>query len=171
MKRKYRRAIWSALVVFPLALTAGYLTAKEPRGVASDKNVCSETNPGSLCNASTRCGSSSNPCVADIKRTSDAASVTPNIAGAKGNAPFCVKVGTTVTWQSTSKNTGFVLDFGASSPFDTPDGAIIGGSDRAVSVVAKRPGCFKYSVGACVAGAIYGMCDSQNAEIIVTNGD
>jgi hypothetical protein len=44
----------------------------------------------------------------------------------------------------------------------------MGGSDRAVSVVAKRPGCFKYSVGACVAGATYGMCDSKNAEMVVT---
>ena len=169
MKIKYSRAIWCGLMVFPLAMMAGYLTAKAARGASdNDKYLCSETNPGSLCNASTRCGSSSTPCTADVKRTSDGASVTPGIPGAKSNKPFCVKVGTTVTWQSSSKKTGFILDFGETSPFDTPDGAIIGGSDRAVSVVAKRPGCFKYSIGACVAGAIYGMCDSQNAELVVT---
>lgn len=167
MKTKCRIATWCGLVLFPLTLMAGYVTAKELHSDDS-KYLCSETNPGSMCNASTKCGSSSTPCLADIKRTSDSASVTPSISGAKPNAPFCVKVGTTVTWQSTSKKTGFVLDFGDSSPFDTPDGAIIGGSDRAVSVVAKRPGCFKYSVGACVAGAIYGMCDSKEAEIVVT---
>jgi hypothetical protein len=159
-------AIWCGLVLFLVALAAGYLTAKELRA-DNDKYVCSETNPGSMCNASTMCGSSSTPCMADVKRTSDSASVTPSIPDAKANAPFCVKLGTTVTWQSSSKKTGFVLDFGAASPFDTPDGAIMGGSDRSVSVVAKRPGCFKYSVGACVAGAIYGMCDSKNAEMVV----
>jgi hypothetical protein len=159
-------AIWCGLVLFLVTLAAGYLTAKELRG-DNDKYVCSETNPGSMCNASTTCGSSSTPCMADVKRTSDSTSVTPSIADAKANAPFCVKLGTTVTWQSSSKKTGFVLDFGAASPFDTPDGAIMGGSDRSVSVVAKRPGCFKYSVGACVAGAIYGMCDSKNAEMVV----
>ncbi|MFZ0645834.1 MAG: hypothetical protein WAM25_21975 [Candidatus Acidiferrales bacterium] len=164
---KRSMAVWCGLVLFLVTLTAGYLTAKDLRA-DNDKYVCSETNPGSMCNASTTCGSTSAPCVADVKRTSESASVTPSIPDAKANAPFCVKVGTTVTWQSSSKKTGFVLDFGASSPFDTPDGAIIGGSDRSVSVVAKRPGCFKYSVGACVAGAIYGMCDSKEAEIVVT---
>jgi hypothetical protein len=167
MKKRFSFVIWSCLVLFLFALTASYLAA---RGLRSDdnKSVCSETNPGSACNASATCGSSSSPCIVDVKRTRDSASVTPNLPGAKANAPFCVKVGTTVTWQSVSKNTGFVLDFGASSPFDTPDGAIMGGSDRAASVVAKRPGCFKYSLGACVAGATYGMCDSRNAELVVT---
>jgi hypothetical protein len=125
---RMQRGMWCGLVLFLVTLTAGYLTAKELHS-DSDEYLCSETNPGSMCNASTTCGSSSTPCIADVKRTSDAASVTPSIPGAKANAPFCVKVGTTVTWQSSSKKTGFVLDFGASSPFHTPDGAIMGGSD------------------------------------------
>jgi hypothetical protein len=102
----------------------------------------------------------------DVKRTSDATSATPSIAGAKGNSLFCVKVGTKVTWNSTEKENGFVVDMGPSSPFDPP-GAIIGGSDRSVSVVAKRKGCFKYSAGACKSGGIYGMCDTANAQLIV----
>ncbi len=105
-------------------------------------------------------------CSVDVKRTAAAASATPSIPGAKGNALFCVKVGTTVTWKSTEKDNGFVVDVGTSSPFDPP-GAIIGGSDRSVSVVAKRTGCFKYSAGACRSGAIYGMCDTANAKFIV----
>lgn len=165
MKRSM--AVWCGLVFSVVTLTAGYLAANELRN-DNDKYPCSETNPGSMCSATTTCGSSSTSCITDVKRTSNSASVTPSIPNAKANGPFCVKVGTTVTWQSSSKKTGFVLDFGASSPFDTPDGAIIGGSDRPVSVVAKRPGCFKYSVGACVAGASYGMCDSKTAEIVVT---
>jgi len=104
----------------------------------------------------------------DIKRTASAASVTPGIPGAKENAPFCVKVGTKVTFKSESKNVGFVLDFGSSSPFS--QAAIIGGSDRPVTAVANKPGCFKFSAGACVSGAIYGMCGETSTEIIVTAG-
>ena len=102
----------------------------------------------------------------DVKRTANAASSTPSILNPRSNALFCVKTGTTVTWNSTGKNIGFVVDVGPSSPFEPP-GAIIGGSDRSVSVVAKRTGCYKYSAGACMSGAIYGMCGTANAEPII----
>jgi plastocyanin len=105
-----------------------------------------------------------------VKRTSDSASSTPSIPNAKSNSLFCVKVGTKVTWKSTEKDNGFVVDVGPSSPFD-PAGSIIGGSDRSVSVTAKRPGCFKYTAGACRSGAIYGMCGTADAELIVTDGN
>jgi hypothetical protein len=101
-----------------------------------------------------------------VKRTANSASATPSIQNPKGNALFCVKVGTTVNWKSTAKDTGFLVDVGPTSPFDRP-GSINGGSDRQVSVVAKREGCFKYSAGACKSGAIYGMCQSTNAEFVV----
>jgi hypothetical protein len=136
---------------------------------SSNKYACMEVNPAQLCTAANTCGSASAPCIVDVKRTSDSASVTPSIPNAKGNSLFCVKVGTKVTWSSTEKDNGFVVDLGTSSPFD-PAGAIIGGSDRSVSVVAKRKGCVKYSAGACRSGAIYGMCDTANAELIVTEG-
>jgi plastocyanin len=106
----------------------------------------------------------------DVKRTSDGASTTASIPNAKGNAAFCVKVGTTVTWKSTSKDIGFLIDIGPASPFE-PSGAIIGGSDRSVSVVAKKPGCYKYSAGACMSGEIYGMCGSGVAEVIITGAN
>jgi plastocyanin len=80
-----------------------------------------------------------------------------------------VATGTKVTWKSTAKNIGFVVDIGETSPFE-PAGAIIGGSDRAVTVVAKTPGCYKYSAGACMSGAIYGMCKDTSAELIVVGG-
>src|SRR5271169_6543670 len=136
---------------------------------SKDDYACSEVNPAQLCTAANTCGSASTACTVDVKRTSDSASSTPSIPGAKGNSLFCVKVGTTVTWKSTAKENGFVVDVGPNSPFDPP-GAIMGGSDRAVSVVAKRTGCFKYSAGACRSGAIYGMCGNANAELIVTDG-
>jgi hypothetical protein len=158
-------AICCGLLLFATVPLATYTTA---RGKDSDKYLCSESNPQGICNAGTTCGSAGAPCMVDIKRTADAASVTPGIPGAKDNAPFCIKAGTKVTFKSESKNVGFVLDFGPSSPFG--QGTIIGGSDRPVSLVAKKPGCFKFSTGACVSGAIYGMCGETSTEIIVTAG-
>jgi hypothetical protein len=133
------------------------------------KYVCSEPNPAQLCSSANTCGSSSSPCSVDVKRTADSASSTPSIPNAKGNSLFCVNVGTTIKWNSSGKDNGFVVDVGPASPFE-PAGAIIGGSDRSVSVLAKRPGCFKYSAGACQSGATYGMCGTAHAELIVTDG-
>jgi len=130
------------------------------------KSSCSVVHPESICSSSNTCGSASTPCTVDVKRTSDSASTTANIVDAKANAPFCLKAGTKVTWQSSSKETGFLVDFGSSSPFE-PSGAVIGGSDRSVTVTAKTSGCYKYSAGACVSGAINGMCDSIEADFIV----
>ena len=163
MKIQRSFAIWFSLLLFPLLLLASYLTAKGPQG--GKKYVCLEPNPETMCNAATTCGSASTPCTVDVKRTAQAASVTPDSPNAKSNRPFCVKVGTTVTWKSSSKNTGFVLDFGPTSPFD--QGTIIGGSDRSISAVAKNAGCHKFSAGACVSGTIYGMCGNADTEIVV----
>ena len=164
MKIQRSFAIWSSLLLLPPLLLASYLTAKGPQG-GGKKYVCLEPNPETMCNAATTCGSASTPCTVDVKRTAQAASVTPDIPNAKSNRPFCVKVGTTVTWKSSSKNTGFVLDFGPTSPFD--QGTIIGGSDRSISAVAKNAGCHKFSAGACVSGTIYGMCGNADTEIVV----
>jgi plastocyanin len=133
----------------------------------SAKYACTEANPAQLCNAGNTCGSPSNPCAVDVKRTANAASATPSIPNAKGNSLFCMKAGTTVKWMSTGKNIGFVVDFGPTSPFE-PAGAIIGGTDRAITVVARKPGCYKYSAGACMSGAIYGMCGQANVKLIIT---
>jgi hypothetical protein len=159
-------AVLFCLLVVPVWLT-GYLDGKEKKKPKND--VCSASTPASICSAANTCGSPGGPaCEVDIKRAgSDSASATPNIPNAKSNAPFCVKAGTTITFKSTSKNTGFVLDFGASSPFDS-GAAITGGADRPVSIVAKKPGCYTYSVGACTAGAIYGMCGDDMAQFVVS---
>jgi len=154
-------AIRCTLVVLPLLLLANCATAQK-----ASKYACTEANPAQLCNASNTCGSASTPCEVDVKRTANGASSTPSIPNAKSNAFFCVKAGTTVTWKSTSKNIGFMIDPGATSPFE-PGGAIIGGADRPVSVVAKTVGCYKYSAGACMSGAIYGMCKDTSAELVI----
>jgi hypothetical protein len=149
-------------LLLPLVMLSAYGMAQSK----SNKYACSEAKPAQLCTAANTCGSASSPCSVDVKRTSNAASSTPDIPNAKSNSLFCVKVGTTVQWKSTGKNIGFVVDMSSTSPFD-PGGAIIGGTDRAVSVVAKTPGCYKYSAGACMSGAIYGMCGQTNAELVV----
>ncbi|HEX3472662.1 MAG TPA: hypothetical protein VHT28_15885 [Silvibacterium sp.] len=128
--------------------------------------ACKEPDPASLCTAANTCGSPSQPCFVDVKRTSNAASATPGIPGAKGNSTFCVKVDTSIIWHSDTKHQGFVVDMGPNEPFDPP-GDIIGGSDKAVTVRAKLPGCFRFSAGACLSGAVYGMCGNGTAEIII----
>jgi plastocyanin len=149
-------------LLLPIVMFSAYATAQSK----SSKYACSEANPAQLCTAANTCGSASTPCTVDVKRTADAASSTPSIPNAKNGALFCVKVGTKVQWKSTGRNIGFVVDLGATSPFD-PGGAIMGGTDRAISVVAKTPGCYKYSAGACMSGAIYGMCGETNAELVI----
>jgi plastocyanin len=151
-----------AIVVVLLAHDGG-AQAQSKNG----KDECSQPDPPALCNADNTCGSTSNPCSVDVKRTTEAASVTPSIRGAKGNSTFCLRVGTSVVWKSETKHQGFVVDMGPSTPFDTDD--IIGGSDKPVTVVAKKPGCYKYSAGACLSGATYGMCGNSTAVLIVVN--
>ena len=165
MRTKRFLPILFCLLIVPVLMT-GYLDGKEKKKPKND--VCSASTPESICNAANTCGSTASACEVDIKRSGgDSASATPNIPGAKTNAPFCVKTGTTMTFKSTSKDTGFVLDFGTSSPFDS-GAAITGGADRPVSVVAKKPGCYTYSVGACTAGTIYGMCGDDAAQLVVS---
>jgi hypothetical protein len=92
---------------------------------------------------------------------------TPDFPDAKSNEAFCIKVGTTVTFKSGSRNTGFVIDFGTENPIDL-EGSIIGGSDRPITATAKHPGCDTYSVGACTPGTVYGMCGNADNQLIIS---
>ena len=163
MTRNRRVEFKCTSLLLPLVVLSTYATAQSK----SNPYACSPSVSAQMCTAENTCGSASSPCVVDVKRTGNGASSTPSIPNAKGNSLFCMKPGTTVQWKSTGKDIGFVVDFGPASPFDPP-GAIIGGTDRTVSVVAKRPGCYKYSAGACRSGAIYGMCGQTNAQLIIT---
>jgi plastocyanin len=163
MTRNRRFEFNRTSLLLPILVLSSYAMAQsKSSGYACLKDASAQT-----CSAENTCGSASSPCVVDVKRTSNAASSTPNIPKAKGNSLFCIKPGTTVQWMSSGKEIGFVVDFGPSSPFDPP-GAILGGSDRSVTVMAKRPGCYRYSAGACRSGAIYGMCGQTNVQLIVT---
>lgn len=166
MENSRRIANGYAAQLLSLVLLTNYMSAQSK----SNQYACPEANPAQLCNAGNTCGTLSAPCVVDVKRTANAASATAMTQNPKGNALFCVKTGTTVQWKSTDKEIGFVIDLGPASPFE-PAGAIIGGSDRFVSVVAKRTGCYKYSAGACRSGAIYGMCGTGYAKVIVVGNN
>jgi hypothetical protein len=160
-----RRSTIPALLLLPVLLIASLSTAKDKKKDDS-KDACSQANPASLCTAANTCGSASAPCTVNVKRTSYSSSATPSIPNAKENDLFCVKTGTTVTWQSTAKHTGFLIDLGTSSPFDPP-GAITGGSEKSVPAVARTPGCFKYNFSASNSKAIDGMSKAAQAELIV----
>jgi len=64
----------------------------------------------------------------------------------------------------------FVKKFESSFLLNGP-GTVMGGADRQITVIAKRTGCFRYSVGACTAGAIYGMCGNTDTELVVSAGN
>src|SRR5277367_2971668 len=152
-----------ALVVLQAGFVAGNETKKKIKG-----DVCSASNPASICAAANTCGSVSTPCTVEIKRSgSNYATSTPDFPDAKSNKPFCIKVGTNVILKSGSRNSGFVVDFGSENPFDH-DASIIGGSDRPITVTAKHPGCYTYSVGACTPGTVYGMCGNADTQLVIS---
>jgi hypothetical protein len=165
---KFQRCfmIRCALLLLPVLLMASFAAAEDKKPDDS-KDACMQASPANLCNAGNTCGAS---CSIDVKRTAHSSSATPNIPGAKGDGFFCVKAGTTVTWQSTAKNTGFLIDFGGSSPFDPP-GTITGGTEKSVPVVAKTPGCYKYNFTASNSKAIYGMGKAAQSQLIVIGGE
>ena len=165
MKIQRYVTIRCALLLLPILLIASFATAEDKKK-DNMKDACANPNPASLCSAANTCGSASTPCTVNVKRTSYSSSATPSIPGAKGNDLFCVTAGTTVTWKSSSKGTGFLIDPGASSPFD-PAGTIMGGSEKPVSVVAKTPGCVTYNVSATAQNATYGKSKAAQAQMIV----
>jgi hypothetical protein len=159
-------AALSCLLVLPLLLTSFIVSQETKKKIKND--VCSASNPASICADTNTCGSASSPCTIDIRRSGGSyASATPSIPDAKSNKAFCIKVGTTVTFSTSSKNTGFVIDFGKDNPFDH-DGSIIGGADRSITITAKHPGCYTYSMGACTPGTVYGMCGNADAQLIIS---
>ncbi|MGB9431057.1 MAG: hypothetical protein WBQ89_02340 [Candidatus Acidiferrum sp.] len=167
MKNKPFPAIVCGLMVLLLLVVVGHTVAKDKKTKTA---FCSNAHPEQLCTAANTCGATGSPCVLEVKRMGGGteASVTPNIANFPKNTVMCIKTGASVTWQGAGKNTGVMVDFGDSSPFD-PSGTIMGGSDRPITVVAKKAGCFKYTVGACTPGTIYGMCGNSDLELIVTS--
>ena len=159
-------AILFSLLVLPLLLTSFIVGKDTKKKIKGD--VCSASNPASICAEANTCGSASTPCSIEIRRSGhNYATATPSIPDAKSNKAFCIKLGTTVTFMSGSRNTGFIVDFGTANPFDH-DSSIIGGSDRPITVTAKHPGCYTYSVGACTPGTVYGMCGNADTQLIIS---
>jgi len=158
---KIQRYVAFCCALFLVAV--GILPTANAQKGGKNKYACTEPNPASQCNAGNTCGAD---CQVDVKRTAYSSSATPNIAGAKGNSLFCIKAGTSVTWMSSSKNTGFLVDFGPSAPFDPPD-PIMGGAKRPITVKAATPGCYMYDFQATDSTGIYGMSKAGQAELII----
>ncbi len=165
---KFQRCFVSCCVMFCLALGLLAVSAAA-QSQKTNKYACKEPNPASQCNAANTCGSASAPCTVDVKRSSYSATATPSIPNAKGSPLFCIQTGTAVTWQSSAKNTGFLVDFGPSTPFDPPD-PIMGGSKKSVEVKAANPGCYLFDFQATDSSGIYGMSKASQAELIVIGG-
>lgn len=155
--------IWSALLVLSCIVILGCATAQAQK---KSRYVCEETSAESMCHAANTCGSATSQCTIDVRRSGDSSNVTPSVPGAKENQLFCIKAGTTVVWMSSNKNNGFMVSFGADSPFD-PDGPIMGGGKKRVTTKASTPGCYKYDAGAFRSGTVYGMSGGSKSELVI----
>ena len=165
MKTYCYLAVLCCLFVLSLVLTGLSVGQDTKPNVKENDDVCSASNPASICAAANTCTS---PCSVDIRRSgSSYATAKPSIPDAKTNKAFCIKIGTTVTFTSSSSRTGFVVDFGETDPFDH-EGIIMGGADKPITVTAKRPGCYTYTIGACTAGTVYGMCGNAVTQLIIS---
>jgi plastocyanin len=158
----------AVICLFLLSLSLASFIGSQETKIKIKNDVCSASNPASTCAEANTCGSASAVCTIDIRRSgSDYATTKPSIPDAKTNKAFCIKVGTTVTFSTSSKNTGFVIDFGKQNPFDH-EGSVIGGADRPITVTAKHPGCYTYTIGACTPGTVYGMCGNAASQLIIS---
>jgi plastocyanin len=165
---KTLRDLATACFVLALFLVlTGFVVGRETTSKVKN-DVCSGSNPASICAAANTCGSPTSICAIDIRRSGgSSANAKPDFPDAKPNKAFCVKVGTSITFSTGSKNTGFVIDFGEANPFDH-EGSIIGGADRPITVTAKHPGCYTYSIGACTPGTVSGMCGNATSQLIIS---
>lgn len=156
-------SFWSASLLLSCIVLLNCSTAQAQK---KSKYACDENQPETLCNPGNTCGSASSQCTIDIRRGGDSANVKPGIADAKNNQLFCVKAGTTVVWKSSNKNNGFMISFGADSPFE-PDGPIMGGAKKPVTTKAVTPGCYKYDAGAFRSGTVKGMSGGSSPEVVI----
>lgn len=157
-----RRQLSASCVVIATTLLLLSATLTE----AKSKYVCDEPKPEDMCNTANTCGSASEVCTINVRKSGDGSNVKPSVPNAKNNQFFCIKTGTTVVWMTSSKNTGFMISFGTDSPFE-PDDPITGGGSKPRTVKAKTPGCYKYDAGAFYSGAVYGMSGGSKPELVI----
>ena len=163
MNSQRQANIWSASCVLSCVVFLSCTTAQAQK---KSRYVCEETSAENMCNAANTCGSATSQCTIDVTRSGDSSNVMPSTPNTKKNQLFCIKAGTTVVWMSSNKNNGFMVSFGADSPFD-PDGPIMGGGKKRVTTKASTPGCYKYDAGAFRSGTIYGMSGGSKYEIVI----
>ena len=164
MKKKSILAFLVFLALAPFMTLLGRSSENDEKGKST---ACTNPHPEQLCTTANTCGAGGASCELEVRRADGGtgASVKPNVEKFSNNDVICIEKGTSVTWKGGGKNTGIMVDFGDNSPFDQK--TISGGSDRPVTLVIKKAGCFKYSVGACTPGSVYGMCGNSDYELIV----
>jgi hypothetical protein len=163
MKLRRHFRFWSVLSFLSCIVV---LTSTTAQAQKKSKYACDEPQPESMCTTANTCGTASSACTIDITRGAYSANVKPSVPDAKNNQLFCIKAGTTVVWMSSNKNNGFMISFGADSPFD-PDGPIMGGGQKQVTTKAVTPGCYKYDAGAFTSGTVKGMSSGSNPELVI----
>jgi hypothetical protein len=83
-------AVLACVFVLPLLMTSFVIGKDSKKKVKND--VCSASNPASVCAAANTCGSASSPCSIDIKRDQGSyATATPGIPDAKSNKASALK--------------------------------------------------------------------------------
>jgi hypothetical protein len=78
------KAVRFLLLALPLLLLSHGEAARAQKKMSY---ACKEPDPASLCTAANTCGSPSQPCLVDVKRSSNAASATPGIRAQKATKP------------------------------------------------------------------------------------
>jgi hypothetical protein len=155
--------IWIRLLLLSSLLLLSCVFAQAQK---KSKYTCDEAQAESMCHAANTCGSATTPCTIDVTRSGHSSDVKPSTPSRQENQLFCIKAGTTVVWMSSNKNNGFMVSFGADSPFD-PDGPIMGGGKKRVTTKASTPGCYKYDAGAFRSGTVYGMSGGSKSELVI----
>lgn len=148
------------------ALLTTFLLLCTPLIQAKSKSKCDNPRPADLCNTANTCGSATETCTIDVRKSGNGANVKPGIPNAKNNQFFCIKAGTTVKWMTSSKNSGFSVSFGTDSPFTSED-PIVGGGSKPITVKAEKAGCYKYDAGAFYSGAVKGMSGGSKPELVI----
>jgi hypothetical protein len=165
MTMNFRRQFYTSSRWVLLSYIA-VLSCASTQAQKKSRYACDESQPETMCSAANTCGSASSECTINVTRATDSANVQPSTPSPQKNKLFCIKAGTTVVWKSSNKNNGFMISFGAESPF-TPDGPIAGGGQKSVTTKATTPGCYKYDVGAFTSGTVYGMSGGNGSELVI----
>ena len=157
-----------ALLLLPVLLMASFATADDKKKDSS-KDVCSNPNPASICTRRQHLRIGFHSVYGQHQADLILVLCHPQHSRRKGNDLFCVKTGTTVTWQSTAKNTGFLVDPGA--VFAVRSGWHHHGRQRKVGFGrGQDAGCLNYHFRPAIRKADLRQEQGRTGQLIVVGG-